>query len=61
MCQRIALLISGKHKPIYKPNSWGIGDKCIVINAENMFFTGKKIFNRYLTYHTGYIGHLRKI
>jgi large subunit ribosomal protein L13 len=61
MCQRIAQLVSGRHKPIYKSNSAGIGDKCIVINAENMFFTGKKIFQKNLTYHTGYVGHLRRI
>ena len=53
--------MQGKHKPTFRHNQTSTGDVCIVVNAENMRFTGKKIYNKHLTYHTGYIGHLRRI
>ena len=54
-------MVAGRHKPTYKYNEAGEGDKCIVINAQNMRFTGKKIYNKKLVYHTGYIGNLKHI
>lgn len=46
MCQRIARLITGKHKPTFKNNEGGKGDLCVVVNAENIRFTGKKALNK---------------
>ena len=43
---RIALIVSkvirGKHKPTYSPLNFDGGDKCIVVNLEDAYMTGRK-------------------
>ncbi len=53
MCVRIADLIQGKNKPIFRHDKIGFGDVCIVVNAEKMKLTGKKAFQKSVKYHTG--------
>ena len=43
MCVRIAKYLCGKHSPLYKNNQNGISDVCVIVNASDMLFTGKKI------------------
>ena len=43
MCVRIAKYLCGKHSPLYKNNQNGISDVCVIVNACDMLFTGKKI------------------
>lgn len=61
MCQRISLIIRGKNKPTYKPNSGDCGDNCVIINAGDILMTGRKALKKKIIYHTGYVGHLRTI
>ncbi|NOT38537.1 MAG: 50S ribosomal protein L13 [Saprospiraceae bacterium] len=55
MCSKIAHILRGKHRVDYTPHV-DCGDNVIVINAEKVRFTGKKMDNKvYLTY-SGYPG-----
>jgi large subunit ribosomal protein L13 len=55
---KIANRLRGKDKPIYTPNS-DTGDFVIVINAEKVKFTGKKLDNKIYYSHSGYPGGLK--
>ena len=52
----VAQLIRGKHKPTYTPHMDG-GDFVVVINAEKVRLTGRKLDNKKYFGHTGYMGH----
>lgn len=54
----IARLLMGKHKPIYTP-SLETGDGVIVINAEKIRVTGKKLDKKIYHWHSGYLGGLK--
>jgi len=54
----IAKLIRGKHKASYSPNA-NCGDKVVVINAEKVILTGKKMTDKQLIRYTGYPGGQR--
>lgn len=59
MASLIASTLRGKHKPSYTPHV-DCGDNIIVINAEKVKLTGKKMTNKvYLTY-SGYPGGQKK-
>lgn len=55
-----AQLIRGKHKPTFAPNTDG-GDYVIVINAEKVALTGKKLEQKRAYRHSGYPGGLRSL
>lgn len=55
---RIAKILMGKHKPTYTPNVDN-GDFVIVINADKIKVTGKKLTDKIYYQHTGYIGNLK--
>ena len=59
LASEIAILLRGKHKPIYTP-SVDVGDFVIVINAEKVKVTGKKEQKKVYYSHSGYLGHLRE-
>lgn len=54
---KIADRLHGKNKPIYTPNV-DTGDFIIVINAEKVKFTGKKLDQKMYYSHSGYPGGL---
>jgi len=56
----IARLLNGKHKPIFAP-AIDVGDHVVVVNASQVELTGKKWQQKYLTWHTGYPGGLKRI
>lgn len=56
----IALRLRGKHKPVYTPHV-DTGDYIIVVNAEKIAVTGKKMKDKIYHRHTGYIGNLKSI
>ena len=58
LASKIAHILQGKHKPTYTPNL-NCGDKVIIINAEKIRFTGKKMNNKTYISHTGYPGGQR--
>lgn len=56
----VADLLSGKNKVIYTPHV-DCGDFVIVINSDKIKLTGKKLENKKLIWHTGYIGGLKEV
>ncbi|MBQ2712963.1 MAG: 50S ribosomal protein L13 [Clostridia bacterium] len=60
LASRVAAILKGKNKPCYTPHV-DCGDYVIVINAEQIVLTGKKLENKLYRYHTGYIGGLKEI
>lgn len=52
------MLVRGKHKASFTPHV-NTGDKVIVINAEKVRFTGKKMDNKEYVRYTGYPGGQR--
>lgn len=58
LSSEIAKVIRGKHKPNYTPHV-DCGDNVIVINAEKIRLTGKKMTDKVYIRHTGYPGGQR--
>ncbi len=58
LASQIAALIRGKHKTNFTPHV-DCGDNVIVINAEKIRFTGKKMTDKIYVRHTGYPGGQR--
>ncbi|NLW11512.1 MAG: 50S ribosomal protein L13 [Clostridiaceae bacterium] len=59
MATEIARVLRGKHKPEYTPFV-DTGDNVIVINAEKIVLTGKKLDQKMYRYHTQYPGGLKE-
>ncbi|SDZ18603.1 50S ribosomal protein L13 [Tindallia californiensis] len=57
---QIAMVLMGKHKPEYTSHI-DTGDYVIVINAEKVTLTGKKLDQKFHVRHTGYPGGQRKV
>ena len=55
-----AVLLHGKHKPTFTPHV-DCGDHVIIINAEKVVLTGKKLDQKMYYRHTGYIGNMKKV
>jgi large subunit ribosomal protein L13 len=55
----IAHRLRGKHKPVFTPHV-DTGDFIVVINAEKVKLTGKKIEDKKYYRHTGYPGGIRE-
>lgn len=60
LASNVATVLRGKNKPIYTPNI-DCGDHVIIINADKVVLTGKKLEQKFYTYHTGYVGGLKQI
>ncbi len=60
LATHIASRLRGKHKPIFTPHA-DTGDFVVVINADKLKLTGKKMDNKIYYRHTGYIGGLKEI
>ncbi len=58
MASQIATYLRGKHKPQFTPNV-DTGDFIVVINAEKVRLTGKKLDQKVYYHHTGYPGGLK--
>ena len=56
----IANRLRGKHKVIYTPHV-DCGDNVIVINAEKVRFTGRKLLQKTYNRHTGYPGGIKEV
>ena len=56
LASSIAQIIRGKHKPTFSPHADG-GDFVVVINAEKVRLTGKKLQQKRYFRHTGYMGN----
>ncbi len=60
LASEIAVVLQGKHKPIYTPHV-DTGDYVIVINADKVALSGNKWEQKMYQRHTGYIGGLKEI
>ncbi|ANX03979.1 MAG TPA: 50S ribosomal protein L13 [Immundisolibacter sp.] len=58
LASEIARRLRGKHKPLYTPHM-DTGDYIVVVNAEKVRVTGRKLTDKLYQHHTGYIGGLR--
>ena len=58
LASRVAQLLRGKHKPTFTPHVDG-GDCVVVVNAEKVKLTGRKLEQKRYFRHTGYMGHER--
>lgn len=60
LCSKVAKLLRGKHKPSYTPHT-ECGDYVIIINADKVRLTGKKMTDRIYLNFTGYPGGQREL
>lgn len=56
LASKVAQIIRGKHKPTFAPHMDG-GDYVVVVNAEKVRLTGRKMEQKQYFRHTGYMGH----
>ena len=55
LAAKVAYVLRGKHKPEYTPHV-DCGDNVIIINAEKVVLTGKKLTDKEYIRHSGYPG-----
>ncbi|MDJ0654961.1 MAG: 50S ribosomal protein L13 [Xanthomonadales bacterium] len=60
LATEVARRLRGKHKPVYTPHV-DTGDYIVVVNAEKIGVTGKKMDDKMYYRHTGYIGNLKEM
>jgi len=60
LASQIAKYLRGKHKPEYTPHV-DTGDYIVVVNAEKIAVTGKKMSDKIYYSHTGFPGGLKAI
>ncbi|WP_366555813.1 50S ribosomal protein L13 [Aquibaculum sediminis] len=58
LASRVANVLRGKHKAMYTPHI-DTGDHVIIINAEKVKLTGKKLQQKRFYWHTGYPGGIK--
>lgn len=59
LASEVAKILRGKNKAIFTPHI-DTGDNVIVINAEKIKVTGKKLDQKIYYHHTGYVGGLKE-
>jgi len=59
LASQVAKILRGKNKPTFTPHA-DCGDNVIVINAEKVALTGKKMSDKVYIRHTGYPGGQRQ-
>ena len=60
LASSVATVLRGKHKPIYSP-SVDCGDYVIVVNADKIAVTGRRLEQKRYYRHSLYIGGLKEI
>ena len=60
LASEIARRLRGKHKPEFTPHV-DTGDYVVVVNAEKVAVTGRKMTDKVYYRHTGYIGNMKSI
>ncbi|MCP4109515.1 MAG: 50S ribosomal protein L13 [Desulfobacteraceae bacterium] len=58
LATEIASRLRGKHNPLFTPHA-DLGDSVIVINAEKIVLTGRKLDKKNYYRHSGYTGGLK--
>ncbi|OOB77339.1 MAG: 50S ribosomal protein L13 [Epulopiscium sp. Nuni2H_MBin003] len=60
LASQVAMVLRGKHKPTFTPHV-DCGDHVIIVNAEKIVFTGKKLDQKLYRHHSGYAGGLKEV
>ncbi len=60
LASTVASRLRGKHKPLFTPHA-DLGDHVIVINADKIVLSGRKLTQKTYYRHSGYIGGLKAI
>jgi len=60
LATQVAHRLRGKHNPLFTPHT-DTGDWVIVINAEKIVLTGRKLDQKMYYRHSGYIGGLKQM
>ena len=60
LASEVAKILRGKNKPTYTPHV-DTGDFVIVLNAEKVVLTGKKLEQKYYRHHSLYPGGMKEI
>ena len=60
LATKLATVLRGKHKPTYSP-SVDAGDYVVVVNAEKIHVTGRRLDQKKYYRHSGYMGGLTEI
>ncbi|GAB2994195.1 50S ribosomal protein L13 [Arenimonas maotaiensis] len=58
LSSELARRLRGKHKPVYTPHV-DTGDYLVVINADKIAVTGKKLQDKMYYRFTGYVGNMK--
>jgi large subunit ribosomal protein L13 len=59
LAAQTAMLLRGKHKPIYTPHM-NCGDHVVIINADKIQIKGKKMTDKVYYHHTGFPGGIKE-
>ena len=59
LASEIAKVLRGKNKPIYTPHA-DTGDYVVVINADKITVTGKKLDQKMYYHHSDYVGGMKE-
>ena len=60
LSSQVAAILRGKHKPIFTPHV-DCGDHVIIINAEKVRLTGRKLDRKTYIHHTGFPGGIKEV
>ncbi|RED53445.1 50S ribosomal protein L13 [Aestuariispira insulae] len=58
LAAEVSKILRGKHKATYTPHM-DCGDNVIIINAEKVALTGRKMTDKKFYWHTGYVGGIK--
>lgn len=59
LASQVASILRGKNKPIFTPHV-DTGDYVIIVNADKVVLTGRKLDQKYYYHHSGYVGGLKE-
>ena len=59
LCSEVAKVLRGKNKPVFTPHE-DVGDYVIVVNAEKIAVTGKKMDQKIYYSHSDYVGGMKE-
>ncbi len=60
LSSQVAAILRGKHKPIFTPHV-DCGDHVIIVNAEKVRLTGRKLDQKTHIHHTGFPGGIKEV
>ena len=59
LASEVAKILRGKNKPIFTPHA-DTGDYVVVVNAEKIVVTGKKLNDKVYYHHSDYVGGMKE-